>query len=83
MKTKVERTVRWNCRGVANREFVVDMKDIMREFRPKIIIHIEPKISDAVADRVCKDLGKKQWIKLEARGFSRGFGCCGKTGRSK
>lgn len=42
----------------------------MREFQPRIVIVIEPRISGSAADRVCKNLGMKRWIRAESRGFS-------------
>lgn len=44
----------------------------MRGFRPKIVILLEPRISSASADCVCKKLGKKRWVRSEANGFSGG-----------
>lgn len=70
---EAQRVVSWNYRGAASREFAVEMKNMMRELRTKMIIIIDPKVSGAVTDRVCRDLGKKRWIRAEARGFSRGI----------
>lgn len=47
------------------------MKELLRAFRPKIIILIEPMISGEAVDKVCKGLGRRRWIRSEARGFSR------------
>lgn len=54
----------WNCRGVGSKEFELELKQMMREYRPKIIILLEPQISGETADRVCKRLGKKHWARL-------------------
>lgn len=62
MMFEAEKVVSWNCRGAAGREFLVQIREIIREFRPKILIIIEPRISGATADKVCKSLGKKWWI---------------------
>lgn len=61
-----EMIVYWNCRGTASKEFACEMKEIMREYRPMIVILVEPRVSGEVADRVCKSLGKKRWIRSEA-----------------
>lgn len=63
----------WNCRGAASREFLVEVKEIMREFYPQILIIVEPRISGATANKVCKSLGKKRWIRAGAKGFSEGI----------
>lgn len=73
MLVESERIVSWNCRGVSSKEFLVEMNELIRELRPKIVIIIEPRISGLAADNVCKRLGKKQWIRSEARGFSGGI----------
>lgn len=59
MKMEAERVISWNCRGAANKEFVVEFKELLRAFKPKIIILIEPRISSEAADRVCK--GLERW----------------------
>lgn len=47
----------WTCRGAAGRAFAFEVKELMREYRPKIIILLEPRISGDTADRVCKIFG--------------------------
>lgn len=49
------------------------MRELIREFKPRMIILIEPRISGDLADRVCESLGKTKWIRSEARGFSGGI----------
>lgn len=48
------------------------MGDLMKEFRPKIVILLEPRISREIVDRVCKKLGNKKWARAKAFGFSGG-----------
>lgn len=67
-----EKVICWICRG-ASKEFAYEMREIIREHKPKIIILIEPRISGEFADRVCRRLGKKTWIRVEAVGFSGGI----------
>lgn len=45
----------------------------MRNFKPKIIILLEPKISSKAGDKVCKKLGKNRRVRSEAIGLSRGI----------
>lgn len=47
----------------------------MRIHRPLMVILVEPKISGALADNICRRLGKNHWIRSEARGFSGGVWC--------
>lgn len=67
-----ERIICWSCRGAASKEFVCEMKEILRAYKPRIVILIEPRVSGEVADRIYKIFGKKQWIRSEARGSSSG-----------
>lgn len=73
MKTEVDRVIIWNCRGIASKEFAVELKELLRAFRPKIVILIEPRISGDAVDKVCRGLGRRRWIRSEARGFSEGI----------
>lgn len=73
MSSKLERIVSWNCRGAASREFLVEVKEILRQYRPQMLIILEPQVSGAVADKVCKSLGRSKWIRAKALGFSRGI----------
>lgn len=73
MKTKIDRVISWNCRGAASKEFAVELKEMLRNFRPKIVILMEPQISGEAVDKVCRGLGRKRWIRSEARGFSGGI----------
>lgn len=49
------------------------MKELMRNFKPKIIVLLEPRGSGEAADHVCKNLGRRKWIRAEARGFLGGL----------
>lgn len=53
--------------------FLCKLKEVMKEYQPSIIVLLEPRISEAMADEVCKKIGKKMWIRSEARGFSGGI----------
>lgn len=54
MMTAAEKLICWKCRGAASRKFASDMREIIREYRPRIIIIIKPKKSGDVTARVCK-----------------------------
>lgn len=66
----------WNCRGAEGREFVVEIKELLREYKPKILILLEPRISGEVADKVCRKLGRRCWIRSEVLGYSGGIWVC-------
>lgn len=66
----------WNCREVGGREFAVEIKELLREYKPKILILLEPRISGAIADKVYRNNGRRRWIRSEAMGFSGGIWVC-------
>lgn len=68
--------VSWNCRGAVNSVFVCEMREIIRLYKPSVIILLEPRVSGATADSVCKRLGMKRWVRSEASGFSSGVWVC-------
>lgn len=37
-----------------------EAKDMMKEYKPMIIVLLEPKISEAMADEDCEKSGKKK-----------------------
>lgn len=41
-------------------------------YKPDIIAVLEPRISGITADDVCTRIGRKNWIRVEADGFSGG-----------
>lgn len=67
-----DRVMCWNCRGAGNRDFLCEMREMMKEFRPSIVALLEPQISGSTVDEVCAKLGRKSWIRSEATGFSGG-----------
>lgn len=56
----------WNCRGTASKEFAREIKKLVKEHRPAMIVLLEPRISGDSADVVCKRLGMSNWIRSEA-----------------
>lgn len=40
----------WNYRGAASKEFVCEQKDIMKEYKPLIVVLVELRISGIAAD---------------------------------
>lgn len=60
----------WNRRRARSGEFLREMKEFQMLYRPMIIILLEPKISRSVADGICKKIGKNQWVRADADGFS-------------
>ena len=63
----------WNCQGAASREFVRVLKDLLKHHKLDILGLLEPKVSGSHADEVCQKLGFKEWIRVEAVGFSGGI----------
>lgn len=62
----------WNCRGAQSDTFLRELKEIMRSYRPEILILLEPKINEEAANVACKKMGKTHWISSKAEGFSGG-----------
>lgn len=62
----------WKYRGAGSNEFELELKQLMRGYRPRVIILSEPQIDGETIERVCKRLGKKHWARSEALGFSWG-----------
>lgn len=67
----------WNSRGALSGEFLREIREFKRRFKPEIILSMEPKISGETADDVCRKLGKNRWIRTEAKGFGGGVCVCG------
>lgn len=65
-----ESIVCWNFRGVRSGQFLREMKKIMRDFRPMLIVLLEPKISGEAANEICRRIGKNHWNRSKAEGFS-------------
>lgn len=63
----------WNCQGIASRETIRYLKEVVRIQKPHILGILEPKISGCKADEVCNRLGFDDWVRVEAVGFSGGI----------
>lgn len=63
----------WTCCGAKSSEFLRELKEFQRVYKPVIIILIKPKISGVEADTVCKRIDKRHWFRSEAEGFSVGI----------
>lgn len=64
--------ISWNCRGAKSREFHINAKEIIRSYRPIILIIFETRINGEEVDQVCTKLGKSDWTRSEASGFNGG-----------
>lgn len=49
------------------------MKELLRAYRPVIVILLESKVSGDMADGFCRKLGMNRWVRLKAEGFSSGI----------
>lgn len=65
----------WNCHGALSGEFLREIKEFMRRFKPEIILLMEPKISGETVDRICRKLGKNRWIRSESERLSSSVWC--------
>lgn len=55
-----KKVICWNCRGAGSGEFACEMREIMKEHRPRVIVLLEPRIRRETTVVVCKKLGKKK-----------------------
>ncbi|XP_019178132.1 PREDICTED: uncharacterized protein LOC109173349 [Ipomoea nil] len=63
----------WNCQGAASKSFRRALKQFIRVYNPSIVCLLEPKVSGDHANRICNSLGFRDWIRVEAYGFSGGI----------
>lgn len=70
-----QKIIAWNFRGARCGDFIREMRDFLRCYRPAIILLMEPRISGLRADDVCTKLGKNKWIRADVVGFSSGVWC--------
>lgn len=64
--------ISWNYRGARSCEFHRSIKELIRMHKPTLILILEPRISGSEKYDVCLRLGKSDWARSEAMGFSRG-----------
>lgn len=65
----------WNCRGGGARNFVANIKDIMRIYHLDFIAILEPRVSGHRVDTVIRRIGLVEGAQVEARVFSGGVWC--------
>nr|GLL37714.1 uncharacterized protein LOC109159904 [Ipomoea trifida] len=63
----------WNCQGAGGRAFHRVLKNLIQTHKPTILSLVEPKVSGAQADLICKKMGYSDWVRVEAVGFSGGI----------
>ncbi|XVF69958.1 hypothetical protein PTKIN_Ptkin11bG0122600 [Pterospermum kingtungense] len=63
----------WNYQSAISKEFLRVLKDLLRQYKPILLALLEPRFSDYQADEICNNLGFKEWIRMEAIGFSGGI----------
>lgn len=67
------RVISWNCCGARSPQFLWNARELIKTFRPSIFLILEPPISSSAADVVCRRLGRREWVRSEAKGFSGGI----------
>ncbi|CAN1827032.1 hypothetical protein LINPERHAP1_LOCUS31793 [Linum perenne] len=63
----------WNCRGAGHEEFIRSLRFYLTNYKPDIVIIVEPRISGITVDRVINEIGLRGRIIVEARGFAGGI----------
>lgn len=67
------RVLSWNCRGAKTGQFLRNARELLASFCPLIFVILEPRISAFEADDICRRLGKRDWVRSDADGFSGGI----------
>lgn len=65
--------ISWNCRGAKNLQFLRNAKGLIRRFILAIFPVIELRISELEAYVKCRRLGRSNWVRSDAEGFSGGL----------
>ncbi|KAJ4828944.1 hypothetical protein Tsubulata_007388 [Turnera subulata] len=60
-------------RGAGKKQFRNRVKDLVREYKPTILVVVEPRISGTKADRIIRRLGFSNSHRVEARGYAGGL----------
>lgn len=63
----------WNTQGASSKGFVHSCCYLLNKNNADIVALLEPHVSGSSADKVCKRLGYKQNVQVEAEGFSGGI----------
>lgn len=69
----------WNCQGIASREAIHNLKEMIRVRKPHVLGILEPKIYGVRVDDVYNKLGFDNWVRVEAVVFSGGIWVLWKT----
>lgn len=72
-----ESILSWNCRGAGSKEFACEIKELMKVYKPTVIILLEPRISGGAADSACKKLVNTVGSGLKRVASQGVFGSCG------
>ncbi|KAI9112328.1 hypothetical protein K1719_016851 [Acacia pycnantha] len=63
----------WNSRGAAKKGFAAVLKDIKFRYKVDLVVILEPRISGPQASKIIKGWGFRNWVRMEANGFSGGL----------
>lgn len=65
--------IAWNCQGAASKGFLRAAKELLRAHRPDFFACFEPKVAGIHADSICRKIGFRRWLRVEAVGYSGGI----------
>ncbi|KAJ8448033.1 hypothetical protein Cgig2_028909 [Carnegiea gigantea] len=63
----------WNAQGVASRGFLHTLKELLRQYAPKILVLLETKISGTMADDLCRKINLDGQYRIDPMGFTGGI----------
>ncbi|KAK8598764.1 hypothetical protein V6N13_094724 [Hibiscus sabdariffa] len=65
--------ISWNVQGCGNWRFLPTARQVLRDYKPDLVVFVEPRISGRKADSVIASLGFPNSHRVEAAGFSGGI----------
>ena len=63
----------WNAQGVASRGFLYTLRELLRRYRPSILVLVKTKISGIIADNFCRKVDFDGQYRVDPVGFSGGI----------
>lgn len=63
----------WNCRGAASKGFATAMRNLCMDFKPDVVVLLEPRVSGVRGQKIIKSLGFGFCEVEKARGFAGGI----------
>lgn len=63
----------WNCQGAASNGFLRVLKSFINEFRPRVVVLVEPRVALGYNDKIIRRTGFEFSHRVESNGYSGGI----------